>query len=438
MPHQLPGSFDPNHSDEMIQLLAKASDLLLSGANYDAMIDSVAKLLVSSLATWCAIDLVNDKGEIERVAVAHKDSEKADLVKLVLTKYPPRPTAKRGVYRVIATGQPILIPHLSRSDWEARAESEEHLQLIETLGSSSYMCVPLLVSSRVVGSIMLLSSERTYSQEDLLTAERIASKISMAVDNVVMFRKMQATITELKSTQEQLIQSSKMSAIGTVCAGIAHEVNNPLTVVRLYLEHIENAIEAYGIQDESILRYMQKANTNLDRVVEIISNIKTFSRQSDFCFATVDITAIVDTSLALFEEQFRVQRINVDKAFPSEPVLLAGDPSSIQQVFVNILSNARDAINEQPRSGGEIRIAVRKNDRDVEIVISDDGQGVAPSAKDRVFEPFFTTKPVNQGTGLGLSISHGIVSRHRGEISFDSVEGHGSRVRVSLPLNFNH
>jgi C4-dicarboxylate-specific signal transduction histidine kinase len=415
-------------------LLAKASDLLANGSNYDATVEAVAKLLVSSLAMWCAIDLVNDEGKIERVAVAHRQSEKADLVKLLLTKYPPRPSAQRGVYRVIESGKSIVIPHLTFEDWSARAESKEHLDLILSLGSSTYMCVPLIASGRVVGSIMLLSSERTYGDSDLQIAQRIANKISMAVDNVSMFRKMQTTIDELRATQRQLIHSTKMSAVGTVCAGIAHEVNNPLTVVALYLEYIENSLEAYGIQDESILKYSEKAKANLKRVVDIVSNVKSFSRKSDLLTQTMNVCAVVEKALALFQDQFRIQQIRVEKIGTVEQVLIVGDPSSIQQVFVNLFSNAADAIKAKHRSGGKITFEIRTFDQAVEILVSDDGVGAGPEIQDRVFEPFYTTKPVNEGTGLGLSISHGIIHRHKGEIFFDSTEGRGSCVRVRLPL----
>lgn len=419
---------------ESIQLLANASDLLASGKNYDATLDAIAKLLVSSLASWCTIDLVQDEGRIERVAAAHRNPAKNHLIQEVLKKYPPSPTAGRGVYKVIKTAKSILIPELTETDWKKRAESAEHLRLIIDLGSTSYMCVPLIVMGRVVGSIMLLSSERVYDERDLFTTESVAHKIAMAVDNVSMFRKMQATIEELQATQKQLIQSAKMSALGTVCAGIAHEVNNPLTVVRLNLENIENSLDAHDIHDQAIRNCIEKANRNVERIVQIVTNVQQFSRKSDLAQTEVDIAALIDSSLTLFEEQFRVQQIKVEKHFPAEPVFINADPSSLQQVFVNVISNARDAIIAKGEFGeGKIKIVFAQDNSSLHIEFFDNGVGLSNFVKERAFEPFFTTKDAGKGTGLGLSISHSIMARHKGEISFEPAEGDGARVHIRLP-----
>jgi signal transduction histidine kinase len=415
--------------DEAVQLLARATDLLANCTDYEATLEFIASLLVSSLASWCTIDLLTDNGKIERVAVTHRDPAKAFLALKMLQKYPASPSAGRGVYKVIATGKSILIPDFPESLWAVRADDPEHLQMILELGSSSYMCVPLIARGKVVGSIMLLSAERIYDEIDLETAEKLARCIALAVDNVHMFRKMQ-------STQAQLIQSAKLAALGVISAGIAHEINNPLTIIKGHLKSFENLLQ----KNEYLTRAnvepgLEKIYRNMDRIVKIVKHVREFSRQSEHQeAASVEVRKLIETSLDLFEDPFQQSKIRVETNFPDKELFVLGDFGRLEQVLVNILANAKDAIVAKPAtSGGHIHVRLEENDGRIRLSIADDGIGLKEDYKDRVFEPFFTTKEVGVGTGLGLSISHGIIKDHRGSIDFISEENRGTQVVVELP-----
>jgi len=415
-------------ADESLQLLAKATDLLANCTDYEATLDFIASLLVSSLSMWCTIDLLNDDGKIERVAVAHRDPKKADLAREVLLKYPADPSATRGVYKVIETRKPILVPKSEPAMWERRAESPDHLRMILELGSSTFMVVPLIARGRVVGSIMLLSDERTYDEVDLETAEKLARCIALAVDNVYLFRKMQ-------SAQDQLVQSAKLAALGVILAGIAHEVNNPLAIIKGQLKCFEMDLsKTKNPALELFKSYAQKINRNIDRIVKIAQHSKDFSRQSAQQFSKVEIPELVESSLTLFEQQFHLNEISIHKHYLEKDLAILGDFNRLEQVLINIFSNAQDAIQAQPRvGGGNIHITVESVEDDCRITITDDGIGLSSSFKDRVFEPFFTTKDVGRGTGLGLSISHGIIKDHNGRIDFSSAHEKGTKVVIHLP-----
>lgn len=414
--------------DEALQLLARATDLLAKCTDYEATLECVADLLVSSLATWCGIDLVTDDGKIERVAVTHRDPAKAELTRKMLLKYPAKPTARRGVYRVIETGESIMISEAPESLWARRADDPEHLRMILELGSTSYMCVPLKARGKVVGSVMLYSGERTYDALDLDTAEQLARCIAMAVDNVHMFRKMQAT-------QAQLIQSAKLAGLGVISAGIAHEINNPLTIIKGQLKCFELFLaKNKNSAHTEFQQYSEKINKSIARIVKIVNHVKDFSRQSEGEYLPLDLRSLVESSLVLFEQQFYLNEIKVHKMFPELPLLVRGDFNRLEQVLVNIFANAKDAIRARSGAGGgNIHITLDTYEDQARIRISDDGIGICATQKERVFEPFFTTKVVGQGTGLGLSISHGILKDHQGRIELSSEENQGTQVLIHLP-----
>lgn len=419
---------------ERLRLLARAADLLVNGTDYEKTLEFVADLLVSSLCCWCTIDLVADDGSIERVGVAHRDPSKSELTRTMLLRYPASPKAQGGVYKVIASRQPILRPVLTREDWARRADDQAHLEMIMDLGSTSYMCIPLVARGRVVGACTLYSGKRTYEHEDFETGVELARLIAMAVDNVSMFRRMSSTLAMLETTHHQLVQTSKLAALGVISAGIAHEINNPLTVIRCYLAHVETLFAKGKPPGRWEFSYFaDKMNRSIDRIVKIVNNVKEFSRRSDRHFDPVDMRDVFESATSLLSEVLTIPRIRVEKNWPDQELRVLGDRHRLEQVFVNVLSNAKDAIVERHMVGGRIAIEARIQRGRVQIVVNDDGTGMDQAERERIFEPFFTTKPVGRGTGLGMSISHGIVEDHGGTIEVDSRLGHGTAVRITLP-----
>ncbi len=252
------------------------------------------------------------------------------------------------------------------------------------------------------------------------------------------------TLNDLRMTQEQLIQAAKLAILGEVCAGLAHEVSTPLTTISGYVDTIAGLVEknANG-SPTAIAPYIEKTQRQIDRVMEIVSHIRDFSRKSEQNFAPVAVCHIVDASLLLFENQFRTQSIHVERNQLDREYHVNGNFTLLEQVLINILANAKDALLLSPnKNDRKIRINIAPHGSRIKIEIFDNGAGLnlnIPDIKTKVFDPFFTTKTAGQGTGIGLSISQGIVQSHRGSIYIDKAEDYSTVVTIELPLHsFNN
>ena len=227
--------------------------------------------------------------------------------------------------------------------------------------------------------------------------------------------------------EEQLQQREKLSSIGLLAAGVAHEINTPLTGVSSYTQML------LGMLAEADPKHalLQKIRRQADRATGIVNNLLNFSRTGGVTeFAEVEVNRVLDDTLQLLEPQFRQSRIELARDYDDELPRVYGNAGKLQQVFTNLLLNARDAIPD----GGSIRLVTRAEGRDtVTVEIIDTGIGIAPENVARIYDPFFTTKGVGRGTGLGLAVSYGIVQEHSGHISVESAPGRGTTFRITLP-----
>lgn len=227
--------------------------------------------------------------------------------------------------------------------------------------------------------------------------------------------------------EEQLQQREKLSSIGLLAAGVAHEVNTPLTGVSSYTQML------LGMLPETDPKHalLTKVKKQSDRATDIVNNLLNFSRTGDAAeFNALDIHRVLNDTLQLLEPQFRRSRIDLVREYADDLPLIYGNSGKLQQVFTNLLLNARDAIP----GGGTITLSTSINSLDsVEISVADTGMGIAPENIAKIYDPFFTTKGVGRGTGLGLAISYGIMQEHAGHISVESAPGSGTIFHLSLP-----
>lgn len=234
----------------------------------------------------------------------------------------------------------------------------------------------------------------------------------------------------LRETQAQLIQASKMAAMGQFGAGVAHELNQPLAGISGYTDLLLLKME----KETPEWRYAKKIEDQCVRMTKIVSNLRTFARQSKFEYAETDVNQPIDDALMLLGEQLRSHNIKVKRDLcPNLPRVLA-DANQLEQVFLNLVSNAKDAID--PKGSGNITITSRQSASTdfVEVSVVDTGTGMDRTTLNDIFNPFFTTKDVGKGTGLGLSISLGIVEDHGGRIEVHSVKDKGTAFRICLPV----
>jgi PAS domain S-box-containing protein len=234
-------------------------------------------------------------------------------------------------------------------------------------------------------------------------------------------------VTTRISLEEQLQQREKLSSIGLLAAGVAHEVNTPLTGVSSYTQML------LGMLSENDPKHalLQKVRTQAERATNIVNNLLNFSRTGSATeFAEVNVARVLDDTLQLLEPQMRRSQIEIVRAYEKDAPGVYGNAGKLQQVFTNLLLNARDAIPD----GGRIVVSTSTaDDGSLVAEITDTGIGIAPENVAKIYDPFYTTKGVGQGTGLGLAVSYGIVQEHTGRISVESTPGHGTTFRITLP-----
>jgi len=235
-------------------------------------------------------------------------------------------------------------------------------------------------------------------------------------------------VTERVHLEQQLLQSEKLSSIGLLAAGVAHEVNTPLTGISSYAQMLLQQIS----EEDPKHSLLEKIRVQTLRASGIVNNLLNFSRTGDAQFREIDLNRVLDDTLQLLEPQIRNSRLEIIRHYGENLPAAYGNASKLQQVFMNLILNARDAMPQ----GGRITIQTRLVDTSLVVDFRDTGAGIAPENITRIYDPFFTTKDVGQGTGLGLALSYGIVQEHGGRIFVESRLGEGTHFTIKLPSVF--
>ena len=242
-----------------------------------------------------------------------------------------------------------------------------------------------------------------------------------------MSRKMAADIEQLRQLNEQLIRTEKLAATGTLAAGVAHEVNNPLASISSLIQILQTRADT-SAEARELLRLV---STQVARITQVLRDMMEFARAREPRRAPLDVASALDASLRLASFDKAFGKLVVAKDFDAHAPLVEADADQLQQVFLNLLLNARDAMPD----GGEVGVKTLYDKRagEISIEVADTGAGISPEHRARIFDPFFTTKPAGAGTGLGLAVCYGIITAHGGRIEVEPNNGRGTRVRVHLP-----
>ncbi len=282
--------------------------------------------------------------------------------------------------------------------------------------------------------------DRNYSSNDENLLVAISRQLATTIEKVQLYEETCRAYEDLRRTQEQLLQSEKMSAIGQLIAGVAHELNNPLTAILGYAQLLEGENLDHRAAD-----YVRKLFKQAQRTHRVVQNLLSFARQSKPQKQQVDLRKVLEESLTLREYDLKFNNISVEREIADDLPSVTADPHQLEQVFLNIVNNALDAIVEnnaennggnngehsgESRSGGALKVRAFMKDAFVCVEFGDSGPGIKDPG--RIFDPFYTTKSVGKGTGLGLSICYGIVKEHGGEIVARNREEGGAAIEVRL------
>ncbi|HKN59692.1 MAG TPA: ATP-binding protein [Candidatus Acidoferrales bacterium] len=310
----------------------------------------------------------------------------------------------------------------------ALALPEEFRELQRREGILASQVVVLWAKDRIIGTLVIACREmREFSAAELNLLAAVGNQIATTIDKSRLLEETREAYDTLRRTQEQLLQSEKMAAVGQLISGVAHELNNPLTAILGYSQLLKSEESANARSSD----YLEKLYKQAQRTHHIVQNLLSFARQHKPERAPIQINQILEDTLSLREYDMKLHSIRIHRELDPNLPAIGGDSNQLQQVFLNILNNAVDAVAEK-HGKGEIWLRTLLVEDKLVIEFADNGPGV--QNPHRVFDPFYTTKAVGKGTGLGLSICYGIVKEHGGEIQVRNAEEGGAVFSITLPL----
>jgi two-component system NtrC family sensor kinase len=273
-------------------------------------------------------------------------------------------------------------------------------------------------------------SDVEFTDEDQYLLSTLADYAAISIENATLYDELRKNMEHLKLSQQELIQSSKLAAVGTLAAGVAHEFNNLLAAIS---GHTELGLVSNDMQE--IKRALEVVMDSVDRAKKITSNLLTFARRRETRMEVTDITQAVENPLQLLERDLEKSNVDVVRKFYETPPVHC-DVNQLSQVCLNLITNARDAMLQD---GGTLTVEVRQDGDEVVLAFADTGSGIPDYVMENLFQPFVTTKgPLGggemTGSGLGLSVSYGIVKNHGGTIDVDTQPGRGSTFTIRLPI----
>jgi signal transduction histidine kinase len=333
----------------------------------------------------------------------------------------------------------------------------------------SFLGVPIISRGQVFGHLYLTEKQgaEEFSKEDEQLAVTLAGQAAVAIENASLYEQLTRSFEELKQSQGLLVRQEKLASLGRLAAGVAHELNNPLSAVAGFTEALQRHVsggECVGDQRFGDCReYLGMIQGEVSRAAAIVRRLLDFARQREPTFGPVDLAQVLREAVAFVERQARLANRRIHLEATGDGAVVQGDSQMLHQVFLNLVTNALDAVegggditvtarrasaagqlgNQAIRQSGETSCPIAQSPNRpvaiphgwVDVIVSDTGVGIAPEHLGMVFDPFFTTKEVGKGTGLGLAICQSIVEQHGGRIDVASPgPGRGATVTVRLPL----
>jgi signal transduction histidine kinase len=390
--------------EELCTLIEVSSDITAS-LDLDEVFKRVVRHAARLLRAYtAALMLVDDTGQTLRTKATYGAHQS-------WMQRPPLDLATSALGEVVRTGSPLAILDLQDTTHAPYA------QLASQAGLSSLLCIPLKTSVRPIGLLTVYTTEpRRFRAEEVELLLALAAQSSTAIENARLYQAM-------LDTQEQLRQSERLAALGSMSAGLAHEIRNPLHTMQL----LAYAMQKDCLRSRTLSADLEVMQSEIGRLTLLVEQFLDFARPKRPAIAPQKLQEIMEETLLLVRTEAQRRGIRIAKAWTGDLPVVCVDGTQIKQVFLNILLNAMQAMP----SGGIIEVRMHAGDVSITTEIRDQGEGMPAAVKAQLFTPFFTTKP--RGVGLGLSISQRIIEGHRGAIRVTSQPGTGTTVRIELP-----
>jgi PAS domain S-box-containing protein len=415
-------------ADQANRYLVKASEILGSSLDYRETLNEVARLVVPELADWCAVDIANDDGKLEQLAVAHVDPEKARWGRELNRRYPPRPEDPTGVYNVFRTGRPEIYRDIPDEMLVASAIDEEHLAVSRSLGIRSVIVVPLSARDRVLGVLTLISSDsrRRYDDQDLALAMELAHRAAIAVENARLHADALAAQVEAERANR-----AKTEFLATM----SHELRTPLNAISGYTDLLRLGIKGSlnAEQADYLSRIERSGRYLLSLIQDVLSFAKLESGRVEIKVRDVPMQPLLDELTTLMQPQVAAAGLRIEASQCSADIVARGDTERVRQILLNLLGNAVKFTPE----GGTISLACEADEATVRVIVTDTGRGIPPDKLEEIFKPFVQLQRdgvgSQAGTGLGLAISRDLARAMDGDLRVQSREQEGSQFVVVLP-----
>jgi len=288
------------------------------------------------------------------------------------------------------------------------------------------LAVPLHLQWGLIGILMAgpKSGNSSFTDEDKEFLALLSGQVAVALENARLHEAEKKAIAELQATQEQLVHTERLAALGEMSAKIAHEINNPLGIIKNYLMLIRKAS-----QDPSqSAKYLEIVGQEIERITGIVRELLQFHRPQQVDYNVINVLNVLEDVIGFLAPRLAQAKIKCTRKFSPDSPPVEASAENLKQVFINILLNAIDALP----NGGDINIRTCRHDHNLLIQFYDSGPGVPEEHLPRIFEPFFTTKEDGKGTGLGLAVCYGIIKKHQGTITFKNTD-EGGCVEITLP-----
>ena len=411
--------------------LAQASEILSSTLNYKNILASLARLTVPYLADWCVVDLVEDDNVIREVAVAHNEQSKEELLIEIGQRYPHDADSPYGVPKVLRTREPEIVSEITEEWFHQTARSDEHMKMLRELDFKSYLIVPLLARGRALGTISLVSTSiaRRYGQDDLALARDIARRAALAVDHARIYDEVQ----KANRLKDEFL------------ATLSHELRTPLTAMLGWMQMLRK----HSFDGQSLDYALDTIERNARAQSQIIEDILDVSNiirgKLKLNIQQVALSEVLEAAINSVRPAAEAKAIEIEISIENSIGRISGDSDRLQQAIWNLLANA---IKFTAR-GGRVKVHLKHAEngkpastqtvKDVEITVSDTGQGINREFLPHVFEPFRqadgSSTREHGGLGLGLALVRHLVEMHGGTVeAHSSGAGQGATFTIRLPL----